>query len=239
MKYILLNVLIFSAFFVNAQELEFTGELSGLQKNTKVILTDLRSLKSNSTEKRFHDTAEVNDGMFKFKTKLPGAGMYLLRVALIGQNPEHRKFYLEAGKVRLQGKRGELNKASLTSDAPYMKDYIRFTGMMDGEEVFARKKALTDTSMMRMAETGSYDGLFNTPGLLEKLMKVEKEATDKSMEIAANWISAHPNSDINAYVIYTYLRDKTGDKTVKLGLSKLSPAARRSFPGKILTNTHK
>lgn len=239
MKYFLLNVLLFSAFLVHAQELEFTGKLSGLQENTKVILTDLRSMRYQSAEKRFHDTAVVSDGTFRFKTMLPGAGMYLLRVALIGQNPEHRKFYLDGGKIQLEGTRGNLNKATLSGDAPYLKDYIQFTEIMAAPEVFARKKALTDTSMMRMAETGSYDGFFNTPGLMDKLMKVEKEATDKSMEIATNWITAHPGSDINAYVIYTYLNNKMEDKTVKLAISRLSPAARRSFPGKIVLNTKK
>ncbi|EDM36500.1 hypothetical protein PBAL39_24570 [Pedobacter sp. BAL39] len=239
MRYILLNVLLFLSFLAKAQELEFSGKLDGLQENTKVILTDLRSLKSNSTEKRFHDTAVVSDGMFKFKAKLPGAGLYLLRVALIGQNPEHRKFYLDGGKVQLDGQRGALNKAILTSDAPYMRDYIRFTEVMDAPEVFARKKALTDTSMMKMAETGSYDGFFNTPGLMDKLMKVEKEARDKSTEIAAKWIADHPGSDINAYVIQTYLGNDMDDKAVKQAILKLSPGARRSVPGKILLNIQK
>lgn len=236
MRYRLLTLMLLSSFFVNAQELEFTGKLSGLQKNTKVILTDLRSLKANSPEQRFHDTALVSDGLFKFKTVLPGAGMYLLRVALIGQNPEHRKFYLDGGKVQLEGKRGGLNEATLSSDAKYIKDFVLFTDIMDRAGVFARRKALKDTAMMRMAETGSYDGYFNSPGLRDRMSKVEKETIAKATEIAMNWIIEYPNSDINAYVIHTFLRSKTSDKIVKDAIAKLSPSARRSFPGKMLIN---
>lgn len=234
MKYFILNALLLSTLFVSAQELEFTGNLIGLQNNTKVILSDLRSRPSG---KRFHDTASVSDGVFKFKTVLPGAGTYALRVALIGQNPEHRKLYLDGGKVQLQGKRGELKKAKVSSDAPYMMDYILFTELMESQDVFARKKLLIDTSMMRMAETGSYDGLLKAPGLLDRMMKVEKEAKAKETELAKKWLVENPNSDINAYIIQTYLRSKINESPVKEAIIKLSPASRRSFPGIILTTT--
>jgi len=229
MKYILLNVLLLVTLLASGQKLDFTGEIAGLQKGTKVILSDLMG-------KRFHDTALVNDYMFKFDTKLPGAGIYVLRIGLIGQEPEHRKFYLDAGKVKLVGRRGELKKATISSDAPYMKDYIRFTDLMEGQEVFARKKAISDSAIMRAAETGSYEGLFKHPDLVQRLLDVDREAAAKAMEVARQWLSQNPHSDINAYVIYIYLRRQKDDKAVKAALVKLSPSARKSLPGEIISN---
>lgn len=236
MKHILLNFLVFLTLVVNAQELEFSGKLEGLDRNTKVILSDLRK-PSELSGRRFHDTAMVTDGEFKFKVKLPGSGTYALRVGLIGKNPEHRTFYFDGGKVQLVGQRGQLDEASLSGDAPYLKDYLRFTEMVDGQEVFKRKKLLTDTAMMKMAQTGSYEGLFKDPSFADRLMKVDKEATDKTIEIAKQWIKDNPKSDINAYVIYTYLRNIIDDKSLAITLDTLSPGAKKSFPGLLLKSS--
>lgn len=235
MKIIPLFILVLTAITTNAQELEFTGELKDLQPGTKVILTDLRP-RSDLKGKRFHDTAVVSNDAFRFKTKLPGAGIYVLRIGLIGQNPEHRTLYLDAGIVRLTGKRGELKKAVVSGNDGYMKDYTRFTEIMESQEVFGRKKAIYDTAMALMASTGSYEGLFKDKAFLERETKVDQEARDKTLEIAWRWLEENPASDINAYVIYTYLARQDGDKRYKAAMEKLSPSARKSFPGKMLTD---
>lgn len=227
MRYILLNAFLLATFCVSGQTLDFTGRLTGLQKNTKVILSDMMG-------KQFHDTAMVDEDRFEFNTRLPGAGIYVLRVALIGQNPEHRTFYLDAGKVQLTGKRGDLKKAVITSNAPYMKDYIRFMEIWHRQEIFAREKLISDSAIMRAAETGSYEGLFKHMDLVDRMFKVDKEAANRTVELASQWISENPKSDINAYLIYTYLRRNMEEEDLKKALDNLSPAARKSLPGKMM-----
>ena len=102
--------------------------------------------------------------------------------------------------------------------------------------VFGRKKAIYDTAMALMASTGSYEGLFKDKAFLERETKVDQEARDKTLEIAWRWLEENPASDINAYVIYTYLARQDEDKRYKAAMEKLSPSARKSFPGKMLTD---
>lgn len=235
MKIISLAILLSLAISAHSQDFELTGNLEDLQANTKVILTDLRP-NSELKGKRFHDTAVVSNGVFRFRTKLPGAGIYALRVGLTGQHPEHRTLYLQAGKLQLTGKRGELKKAILSSNVASMKDFIRFMEKMDKEEVFARQKKQYDTAMMLMAQTGSYEGLFKDTALLQRQTKLNQEASEKTLELAWRWVEENPASDINAFVIYTYLRRQDDDSRYKKAMEKLSPSARKSFPGKILLN---
>jgi hypothetical protein len=221
---------LFMLFFIGstqAQELTLKGNLIGLTANTKVILSDLMGQK-------FHDTATVSNNSFLFNCKLPGAGVYVLRVGLVGQKPEHRIFYLDAGVVSLTGLRGELKKAAVSSQDLYMTDFLSFESSLKNQPEFISQKLLADTVIMRTAETGSYAGLFAQPGLSERFLAADKKAADKKVELGKQWLSKNPNSTINAYIIHKYLRDSFDEKLLIQSVKALNTSARNSLIGQKL-----
>ena len=227
MKYILFVIMTSLTLGAYAQNLKFEGKLAGLTANTKVILSDLMN-------KRFHDTATVSNNSFAFDCKLPGAGLYVLRVGLVGRKPENRTFYLDAGKVVLKGERGSLKKAELSSEDPYMKDWLQFDQIMQNEPVLALHKRQNDTVIMLAAKTGSYEGLFADTAFSNRSMAVFPLVEAKKIELAKAWLSEHPKSDINGYIIYIYLRRSLDENELKQALDALSPVARKSILGKIM-----
>ncbi|AOM79348.1 hypothetical protein BFS30_20550 [Pedobacter steynii] len=211
----------------NAQILKFEGELSGLTAGTKVILSDMM-------KQQFHDTAKVRNNAFAFECKLPGAGLYVLRVGLVGKSPESRIFYLDAGNVSLKGERGKLKKATLSGDEPFMKDWLRFDHIQQNDPILSRQKRENDTVIMLAMKTGSYDGLMSDTAFVRRSSATYPLVDAKKIALARTWLAENPNSDINAYIIYKYLRRDFTEEEMKRALDKLSPASRNSLIGKTL-----
>lgn len=210
-----------------AQNFSLKGELSGLDPNTKVILSDLNG-------KKFHDTATVTHNNFQIDCQLPGAGIYVLRVGLVGQEPEHRVFYLENGSVRLKGVRGKLKSVLIESEDAYMKDFESFTEGIEQAPVVQTKKILGDSIILLSGRTGSYQGAFDQPGLIDRFVNASQKVEDLKVNKAKEWLAAHPDSDINAYVIYTYLRETFNSTELKAQLAKLNNNALKSLPGQYM-----
>ncbi|SDK65590.1 protein of unknown function [Pedobacter sp. ok626] len=227
MKYFFLAFTMSVALAGHAQNLKFEGELSGLTADTKVILSDMM-------KKKFHDTATVQSNAFSFDCKLPGAGLYVLRVGLIGKKPENRILYLDAGNVTLKGERGKLKNAALSGDEPYMKDWLKFDDIQRNDPILARQKRENDTVIMLAMKTGSYDGLFSDTAFVKRSGATYPLVSAKKIELAKTWLAENPNSDINAYVIYKFLRMELSDEEMKRAMEKLSPASRNSLIGKKL-----
>ncbi len=227
MKYSLFAIAMSVSLCASAQNLKFKGTLAGLSADTKVILSDLMGLK-------FHDTATVRLDRFIFNTKLPGAGLYVLRVGLVGKNPEHRILYLDSGTVDLVGKRGNLKAAELKGQENYMKDWLKFDHIVQNDPILALQNRQNDTTIILTGKTGSYDGLMADTGFVRRASETYPLAVAKKIELAKAWLVQYPNSDINAYIVYKYLRRKLNDEELKKTLAQLNPAARKSVVGKIL-----
>lgn len=227
MKYVFFAIAMSLTAVSSAQNLKFEGKLTGLTADTKVILSDLMG-------EKFHDTATVGTDVFSFDRQLPGAGLYVLRVGLIGKNPENRTLYLDNGKVVLSGERSHLKEAELSGEKSYMKDWLEFDRILQEEPVFALQKRQNDTVIMLAGKTGSYEGLFADTAFARRSMEIYPLVEKKKLEVAKGWLAAHPDSDINAYIIYKYLAHSFREDELKYALAKLSPASRRSLIGKKL-----
>lgn len=225
-KYFLLLFMAWTS-SVCAQKLIIKGNLSGLTSDTKVILSDLM-------QQSFHDTASVSQDAFLINCTLPGAGLYVLRIGLIGQQPEHRMLYLDKGMVEIKGTRGQLSKSEIKSTDVYMKDYLKFEQSLQNHPEFTLKKLLTDTVFMLTAKTGSYAGLFAQPEVSERFLAADRAARMKTIELAKQWLLKNPNSTINAYIIQKYLNERSELNDRKSAIAKLSPAAKKSLIGKML-----
>ncbi len=186
----------------------------------------------------------MNELHRKFKDKVvfiasttddnPGAGIYVLRVGLVGQSPENRTFYLGGGKLLLKGKRGSLKEANLSSEESYIKEWLQFDQILQNEQILALHKRQNDTIIMLAAKTGSYKGLFADTAFSNRSLALYPLVAAKKIELAKTWLSKHPKSEINAYIIYKYLRKSLGQTELKQALETLSPAARKSLLGKIM-----
>lgn len=227
MKYSLFAIAMSVSLYTSAQNLKFDGTLAGLTADTKVILSDMMDLK-------FHDTASVSVDRFILNTKLPGAGLYVLRVGLVGKSPEHRVLYLDSGTVALAGERGNLKAAELTGQANYMKDWLKFDHIVQNDPILALQNRQTDTVIILAGKTGSYDGMMADTGFVRRSSETYPLADAKKIELAKAWLVQYPDSDINAYIVYKYLRWKLTDEELKKILAQLNPAARKSLIGKIL-----
>ena len=87
---------------------------------------------------------------------------------------------------------------------------------------------------MLAAKTGSYKGLFADTAFSNRSLALYPLVAAKKIEPAKTWLSKHPKSEINAYIIYKYLRKSLGQIELKQALETLSPAARKSLLGKIM-----
>ena len=227
MKYSFFAIVMSVTLGASAQNLKFEGQLSGLTADTKVILSDMMN-------KKFHDTATVSNNRFEIDCTLPGAGLYVLRVGLIGKKPESRVFYLDAGKVSLKGERGSLKKAELSGEEPYMKDWLLFDHISQNDPILSLQKRQNDTVIMLAGRTGSYAGMFADTAFVKRSMATYPLVDAKKIELAKTWLAQHPDSDINAYIIYKYLRYSMDPGELKEAIAKLSPGSRKSLLGKIL-----
>lgn len=183
---------------------------------------------------KFNDTASVSTDRFILDTKLPGAGLYVLRVGLVGKSPEHRVLYLDSGTVKLAGKRGNLKAAELTGQTNYMKDWLKFDRIIQNDPILALQNRQTDTLIILAGKTGSYDGAMADTGFVRRSSETFPLADAKKTELAKAWLVQNPDSDINAYIIYKYLRWKLTDEELKRAIAQLNLAARKSLIGKIL-----
>ncbi|QDW24149.1 DUF4369 domain-containing protein [Pedobacter sp. KBS0701] len=227
MKYSLFAIAMSVSLYASAQNLKFEGTLAGLTGDTKVILSDMMNVK-------FNDTASVSTDRFILDTKLPGAGLYVLRVGLVGKSPEHRVLYLDSGTVKLAGKRGNLKAAELTGQTNYMKDWLKFDRIIQNDPILALQNRQTDTLIILAGKTGSYDGAMADTGFVRRSSETFPLADAKKTELAKAWLVQNPDSDINAYIIYKYLRWKLTDEELKRAIAQLNLAARKSLIGKIL-----
>ncbi len=215
MKKQLLLICALSATAAMAQPVSFTGNIDGLAANTKVYLR-------GAMGEEFVDSIHSGKGKFEFNTNIPGPGIYSLQIGAAGAGAENRLLYMAPGKLRITGAAGELADATLQGPA-YAKDFSNFSKQLD-LPIFDELEQLN--LAYREAYIKKDTALRNE--LLEKMRPLSAKADNMRTEIAKNWIKQNPSSEINAFVLYMYLRRKMDNNALQTALNELPAAAKTS-----------
>ncbi|MGV3765594.1 MAG: redoxin domain-containing protein [Chitinophagaceae bacterium] len=215
MKKQLLLAVALSTTAAMAQQTSLSGNIDGLAANTKVYLRDAMG-------ENFMDSTNSSKGKFEINTKIPGPGIYSLQIGASGAGAENRLIYMAPGKLRISGAAGELADATLQGPA-YAKDFSTFSKQLD-------LPLFDELEKLNLAYRDAYtkkDTVMRNE-VLAKMRPLSAKADSVRTEIARNWVKKNPSSEINAFVLYMYLRRKMDNTALQTALNELPAAAKAS-----------
>ena len=197
------------------------------QKNELILKADIKDMKAGEwvysrkvADDRW-DSVKTEQGGFHLKVGIPpGEGnIYILRIGKTYEADNTLMLYFDAGQILMKGNGPQFRDIKL-SGSPYVQDYNAYNDFIQKQPQLAGRKEL-------YAQANEAYKKGDT--LLLAQLRPRLVAVDSLQGVfSRQWVDAHPQSAISAYVLYSQLRFKCSLAEQEAILSKLSPAARNN-----------
>lgn len=213
MKYVLLIIAFLGVSTTFAQQtVTVTGKIGSLEKGDKVYL---RQLPSGGRV----DSVIVDGKSFSITTPVEKAGLYSLQTT--GSGKGSILLYLQEGRVNIKGKDME---ALHFSGSPFIKDFDQFTQLYKDHPLLKKYMEISD----RYSEAVRKKDTALRAKIIAEVRAISSSVDSVRTALANAWMEKHPQSDINAYVLYMHLRRKKTNDELQQMLDGLSAAAKNS-----------
>ena len=196
------------------------------QKNELIVQADIKDLKAGEwvytrqmTGDRW-DSVKSEQGGFHLKIGIPpGEGsIYIFHIGNARTADNTVSLYCEAGQLLMKGDGPQFRDIKL-SGSPFVQDYNAYKDFIQKQPKIAGRKELYAKANEAYKNGDTL--------LLDQLRPQLEEMDSLQVVFCGQWVDAHPQSAISAYVFYTQLRSKSLAEQEAI-FNKLSPAARNN-----------
>ena len=196
------------------------------QKNELIVKGDIKDMKAGEwvftrkiSDDRW-DSVMTEQGGFHLKLTIPpGEGnMYYFHMGNTRTADNTVTLYCDAGQMLMKGDGPQFRDIKL-SGSPFVQDYTAYKDFMQNQPKLAGRKEMY---------AKANEAYKNGDTLLLAQLRPRLEEMDSLQGVfPGQWVDAHPQSAISAYVLFTQLRFKSLAEQEAI-LGKLSPAARNN-----------
>lgn len=201
-----------------AQEILIKGKIRGLDKNEFIYL------RQPILGQEPVDSVLARNGRFQFRRQLPEGDFFFLQA---GGNS--LLLYLQPGKVKITGIKQRLTKAKL-SGSSFIKDFVLYNKQMAANPYIKQLEATG--AKLEDAKKAKDDKLLNELTIERDTLR--KKSASVRNTIGAEWLTNHPQSDINAFVLYFHPFRREAPELLQARIAGFSENARNSAVGQLL-----
>jgi len=195
------------------QQLNITGELTGLQDGKKVYLIDYL--------KQTMDSTTVSDHKFRFTNNLDSSSLFIVQLNLAPNPQDYFYMDMEPGELKVVGK-GDNFKDAVFSGS-------RFVGRWKELDEFMLARCGGGINHIgEITQKAAQAQAVGDAMALESLQKDLMAFIEKSKPAAKEWVAKYPDEPLTAYVINAFLLHKIPFDEVKTMLKSLGSNGQKS-----------